>query len=375
MHILHIYKDYFPVLGGIENHVRAAAEGVAARGHQVTVLVTNTAPRTIIERQANLTIIKAARQAHAASTPLSLPMFEHARRLTDVDVVHLHYPYPPADLLARVVPNHPPLVITYHSDIVKQQTILRLYGPLLRATLARADRILPTSPAYITSSAWLRPHADRCTVVPLSIDPQRFLHPDPAQVATIRACYDNAPLLLFVGRLRYYKGLHFLLEAMLTIRPAAHLLIIGIGPEDAVLRAQVQASRLEERVHFLGEIGDDDLPAYYAAAHVFVLPSHLRAEAFGIVQVEAQVAGLPVVCTELQTGTSFVTQHSTTGIVVPPADPPALARAVNTLLDNPTLARHLGQAGRARALQMFTHRHLIERLEAVYQQVDSRRKL
>ncbi|NJL34780.1 MAG: glycosyltransferase, partial [Chloroflexaceae bacterium] len=106
-------------------------------------------------------------------------MFEHARRLTDVDVVHPALPpTPPADLLARVVPNHPPLVITYHSDIVKQQTILRLYGPLLRATLARADRILPTSPAYITSSAWLRPHADRCTVVPLSIDPQRFLHPD-----------------------------------------------------------------------------------------------------------------------------------------------------------------------------------------------------
>lgn len=104
----------------------------------------------------------------------------------------------------------------------------------------------------------------------------------------------------------------------------------------------------------------------YHAADVFVLPSHLRAEAFGIVQLEAQAAGLPIVCTELGTGTSYITQHGETGFVVPPANPAALAQALNVLLANPELARHMGAAGRRRAMQEFSHQRLVERMEQVY---------
>ncbi len=372
MHILHIYKDYFPVLGGIENHLRDVAVGLAERGIRVTVLVTNTNRATVIEQSGSLQIIKAARQLHVASTPLSWPMVMQARRLFGVDVVHLHFPYPPGDLVARAVPGAPPLVISYHSDIVRQQGILRLYAPLLRATLARAARILVTSPAYLHSSAWLPPHAARCTVLPFGVALERFAAPDAAAVAAVRTRYQNAPLVLFVGRLRYYKGLHFLLEAMPQINqthPDARLLIVGVGPEQERLQAQAHAAGISERVHFLGEVDDTTLPAIYAAADVFVLPSHLRAEAFGIVQIEAQASGLPIVCAELGTGTSFVTQHGRTGLVVPPADPVALARAITVLLANPDLARTLGAAGRRRAYAEFSQPVMLDRLQAVYQDV------
>lgn len=368
MHILHIYKDYYPVLGGIENHIKVLAEAQAAGGHQVTVLVTNTGPRTEVQRVGNLTLIKAGRLAHLASTPLSVEQFRQARRLRGVDIVHLHAPYPPGDLIAHLVPGSPPLVVSYHSDIVRQRNLLRFYQHLLRRTLAWASRIVVASPRYIETSAFLRPQANKCVVVPYGIDITGFTPPDPARVGAIRAQF-GTPLLLFVGRLRYYKGLHFLVAALAQMRTPAHLLVVGTGPERPALQEQIQAAGLMQRIHFLDDVSDAELPTVYAAADLFVLPSHLRAEAFGIVQLEAQAAGLPIVCTELGTGTSYVTQHGVTGFVVPPADPAALARAIEVLLANPDLAQRMGAAGRQRVMQEFPPARMVARIEEVYRAV------
>jgi rhamnosyl/mannosyltransferase len=365
MHVLYIYKDYYPVLGGIENHLRVLAEGMAARGHRITVLVTSTTRHTQVNQIDNLTIIKAARHLHAASTPVSLHMLLYARQMREIDIVHVQMPYPPGDLAALAVPQHPPLIVSYQSDIVRQRRLLRLYGPLLHLTLSRAACILASSPAYIHSSPWLRRHAARCEVFPLSVDPARFASADPIAVAALRQRY-GTPLVLFVGRLRYYKGLHVLLQAVSRLHSNAQVLLVGSGPEEARLREQARDLQIRERVHFLGDVSDTELPAIYHAANVLVLPSHLRAEAFGIVQLEAQAAGLPVVCTELGTGTSYITRHGSTGFVVPPDDPAALARALDVLLENPLLARQMGAAGRTRAESEFSHSLLLDRLEDLY---------
>jgi rhamnosyl/mannosyltransferase len=366
MHILQLYKDYYPVLGGIENHVRDLSEGLAARGHQVTVLVTNLANRTVVERpRPGLTIVKAARALHLASTPFSLASGRLAAGLRP-DIVHLHFPYPPGDLIYRRLPGRLPLVVTYHSDIVRQQTLLRAYRPLLELTLRHAARILPTSPNYMVSSPFLRRFVARCSVVPLGIDTARFAHADPRQLAAIRARYD-APLLLFVGRLRYYKGLHILLDALPSVR--AQLLIGGSGPERARLEAQAARLGVAQRVHFLGDIPDGDLPVLYHAADMFVLPAHLRAEALGLAQIEALASGLPCVSTELGTGTSFANLHGRTGLVVPPSDPAALAEAINALLADPEMRERFGAAGRARATELFSQPRMLDAVEAVYRDV------
>ena len=384
MHILQIYKDYYPVLGGIENHVRDLSEALAALGHRVTVLTTSLDQHTHIERPCTgLMVIKAARAAHLASTPISFEQLRWARRLR-ADVAHLHFPYPPGDLAYLALRARPPLVITYHSDIVRQQMLLRAYGPLLKRTLRRAARIIATSPNYVISSRWLRRHAAKCVVVPLGIDIERFApvdHRPPitdhrrSQIPNLGSRFSvlgsaisapDLPLLLFVGRLRYYKGLHVLLEAMPSI--PARLLISGSGPEQAQLAAQAAGLGIAERVHFLGDIPDEHLPALYQAADVFVLPAHLRAEALGLAQIEALASGIPCVSTELGTGTSFANLHGETGLVVPPGDAVALAQAINTLLADPELRQRMGAAGRRRVAELFSRQRMVAGNEAVYRE-------
>lgn len=368
MHILQIYKDYYPVLGGIENHIKVLSEGLSARGHRVTVLVTNTAPYDEHIHQGNLTIIKAARQVHLASTPLSMSMAFQARQCSDVDVINLHFPYPPGDLIARAVPKHPPLVVSYHSDIVRQKTLLRFYTPLLHRTLDYATCIVAATEKHILNSPWLHPRAAKCMISPYSVEPTRFEQQDTTKSKAIRSRYDG-PIMLFVGRLRYYKGLHFMLEALPRMTSYAHLVLAGTGTEKERLKAMAQSLAITDRVHFLGDVSDEDLPHIYGAADVFVLPSHLPSEAFGIVQLEAQAAGLPIVSTELGTGTSIVNQHGKTGFVVPPANPTALAQALDVFIANPRMAHHMGAYGRQRVLHEFSHTHMIDRMEKIYHKV------
>lgn len=345
------------------------AEGLVAQGHDVTVLATNTARRTSAETINGVRVIKAGRTAHAASTPLSVDLIRYARTL-DADVINLHMPYPPGDLAALAIRGAPPLVATYHSDIVRQQRLLKLYRPLLHLTLYRARRIIATSQPYVRSSPFLRRYAAKCCVVPLSVDYERFAAVDHAVVAAIRHRYLRSPddhLILSVGVLRYYKGLHVLIDALTQLD--ATLVVVGSGPEGERLRDLAQAFGVAQRVHFVGRVADAELPAYYAAADVFALPSHLRAEAFGIVQLEAMAAGVPVISTELGTGTSVVNQHGVTGFVVPPSDPQALARAIDVLLDNAELRHQLGTQAHDHVVAEYGHEHMIVRTLAVYNEV------
>ena len=362
MHILHVYKDYPPIVGGIENHIHLVAKEQAARGHQVTVLVTDPGGQPRREVREGVQVVRAARLATVASTPLSPTFPWHLARLRP-HITHLHFPYPLGEVSQWLAGRGRPYVITYHSDVInpRQQAILRLYRPLLRRVLRGAARLLPTSPAYILSSPFLQPLAERCTVVPLGIEPTPFLH------ATPQPCDLPRPRLLFVGRHRYYKGVEVLLQAMPHL--AATLLVVGDGPMRSTWEAIVRERGLTDRVRFLGAVPAEDLPGWYAAADVFVLPATLRAEAFGTVLLEAMAAGLPCVTTELGTGTSFVVQDGETGLVVPPGDADALAAALRRLLNNPPLRRRMGLAGRERVLRHFTLQQLVDHLEAVYRAV------
>ncbi len=364
LRIVQIYKDYAPVVGGIENHIQALAQGLAARGHDVAVLVTNQARRTETITMNGVRVIKAARLAHLVSTPLSLDLMLQARHL-HADVVNLHMPYPPGDLAALTI--DAPLVVTYHSDIVRQQRLLQLYRPLLHISLRRAARIIATSAPYIQSSPFLRHYADKCRVVPLSVAADRFAHGSPEAVAIIRQRHNIEPharVVLAAGVLRYYKGLHILLDAMRHID--AMLLLVGDGPERDRLEQIAAEYGIAHRVRFAGRVVDEELPAYYHAADVFVLASHLRAEAFGIVLLEAMAAGLPVVSTKLGTGTSVVNQHGVTGFVVPPADPHVLVRALQVLLANDELRHWIGEQARKRVLAYYTNERMIDGTLGMY---------
>ncbi len=371
LRILHIYKDYYPVLGGIENHIKVLAEAQAAQGHHVTVLVANPQAHTTTDVLNGVEVVRAARWATAASTPISPAMFYWAARL-EADVTHLHFPHPPGEVANLLLGRTRKTVITYHSDIVRQRTLRLLYGPLLWQVLRHANRLIATSPSYISSSPLLRRWRDKCIIVPLGTDLARFSQVDAAQTAALRhkwlAGSAESKTLLFVGRLRYYKGLDDLLRALVDI-PDARLLIAGDGPMRAAWEQLAQELGVAQRVTYAGQITDDDLPACYQLGDVFVLPANARAEAFGTVIIEAMSAGLPIVSTEVGSGTSWVNQHGVTGLVVPPRDPKALAQAINSILADPIRRAAMGRAAQQRAQTEFGQATMIARVEQVYRDV------
>jgi len=366
VHILHVYKDYPPVIGGIEHHVRALAEGQVELGHAVTVLVTNPGGSgTTIDTENGVRVIRARRLATLASTPISLALPRHLVRIRP-DVTHLQAPYPIGEAAWLAVGRHP-MVLSYQSDVVRQRVLGRLWAPALRRVLARADRIIASNPNMVACSPFLQAVRGKVTVVPIGVDAARFAQTDRA-AALARYNPDGVPTVVFVGRLRYYKGLHVLIDALAHLRDA-RLVIAGSGALEADLRDRAASRGVADRIVWLGDVHDADLPHVLAAADVYVLPAVARSEAYGIAMVEAMATGLPAVSTELGTGTSWINLDGVTGRVAPPGDVAALAAAIGALLADGPLRERLGAAAQARILAEFTVETMIARILRVYREV------
>ena len=360
MRVLLLYKDYFPVVGGIENHIRLLARGLRTEGVDARVLVTNSGPETIHQAIDGVPVTKTGRQAHVLSTPISLSYFAEMRSQTaNADLIHLHAPYPPAELAQLLLGRGKPAVISYHSDIIRQKRTGKLYGPVLRRVLQRAALVAASSPVYIESSPFLQRVRKKCRVIHYGIEIEHFHETEQVRdgARRLRSQYGELPLLLFIGRLRHYKGVDVLIRALHRIQ--ARLLIIGSGPMQEAWQNLAQAEGLADKVLFLGDASErESLTARYAA-DLFVLPSTNRAEALGIVQLEAMACGMPVVCTELGTGTSYVNRNGVTGLVVPPNDPQTLAASINKLLVSPAMRAKMGAEGRKRVREEFSFQSMI----------------
>ncbi|MDW8065269.1 MAG: glycosyltransferase [Anaerolineae bacterium] len=370
MRVIHLYKDYFPILGGIENHLRVLAKAQVCMGLEVIVLVTSPTRKTIELLDGSVRVLKASRWLTVASTPLSPMFFLYARRLLPrCDLIHLHHPYPPGEIAYLLSGGNTPAVLTYHSDIVRQRLSGRLYRPWLYRVLARVARIVVTSPIYLETSPHLRAFRDKCRIVPLGIDVARFFSVPAEAAQALRSSWCSAshrPHVLFVGRLRYYKGIDTLLYALARL-PDIHATIVGTGPMERPWRMLARDLRILDRVHFLGEVPDSELPLVYHAADLFVLPANARAEAFGTVLLEAMAAGLPVITTEIGTGTTWVVGEA--GWIVPPRDPVALAEAIWLALDQPEVARARGRQGQERVRREFTAEKMAQGVLEIYTEV------
>lgn len=368
MRVILLYKDYHPVLGGIENNIRLLAQGLRAEGVDARVLVTNTGPTTVRQTIDGVPVTKTGRQAHILSTPISFPYFtELPRAVAEADLVHLHAPYPPAELAQLLLGRRKPFVITYHSDIVRQKLSGKLYAPLLRLVLQRATLVAVSSPAYVESSPFLQRIRHKCRLVHFGIDLGRFAKTGQIQASAgrLRKRFGGRPLLLFIGRLRHYKGVDVLIRAMRSVNDA-HLLIVGDGPMRRDLQKLAGTLQLADRISFLGECTEPEALAARYAAQLFLLPSTNRAEALGIVQLEAMACRLPVICTELGTGTSYVNRHEETGLVVPPNDFRALSSAINRLLADANLRSQMGAAGAKRVRDEFALPMMIRKTVSLY---------
>lgn len=354
LRVLHLSKFYPPHHGGIERYVQLLAQEQARQGMQVAVLAhgsAGSARARRVSRDGAVRLIEARTQADLLYTPVSLAwpvrLAALIRRIRP-NVLHLHLPNPWCFLLlALPAARRLPWVLHWHADVPDAaggllfRCALPFYRRLERRLLDRAAAIIATSRAYAESSAALAGHRVRVEPIPLAVAP-------PGHASTSLAWPGSGMRLLAVGRLTYYKGLALLLDAVART-PGCSLLVIGEGEQRAELERRIQALKLGDRVRLCGALDDASLEAAYAGCDVLALASIDRAEAFGLVLLEAMRRGKPCIATRVAgSGMGEVVRNEETGLLVPPGSVEALAAAIARYRDDPALRQAHGQAGRQR---------------------------
>ena len=368
MRVCHLGKYYPPAPGGIETHLQTLVRAQKELGLQPQVLCMNHA-----ETPADLTIDSGVpvQRFDAKATLFGLnycPKLTQAIKNADVDLFHLHVPNPVMLLHLYLARPKTPLIITYHSDIIRQRIRAALFRPIEHAVYRRVSKILVTSPEYAAGSTFLKAYAKQIEVLPMGLDLQPYLNASEEHrhaAAELRKKYAE-PIWLTSGRLIYYKGLSTAIRAFKKV--PGTLILVGSGSEEDSLRAEVAAQDLGSRVVFAGYRPSHlDIIPYYLAAQAMWFPSNARSEAFGLVQIEAMACGTPVINTAIpHSGVTWVCQHEKSGLTVPINDPDALAAASMRLLNEPGLRERLGAAGRARTIAEFDHRVMAQRSAEIY---------
>jgi rhamnosyl/mannosyltransferase len=368
MNVLQINKFYYPVRGGIERVVQQIAEGLQERCETTVLVCQQKGPRTF-DVVNGVTVHRAASLGVQFSTPLSPDFFSQFRRLRkQQDILHIHMPFPLADIAVWLFGFRGKIVVWWHSDVVRQKKLLFFYKPFMHHLLQRADVIITATHGHIDGSAFLPRYKKKCVVIPFGVD-SVLLERSAQYLAQQTACEshsENPTFFLFVGRLVYYKGLPCLLDAMAKV-PDAVLDIIGDGPLELSLRAQAERLGIKNRVHFNANLTDDELARTFAKCDVFVLPSIERSEAFGLVQIEAMAYEKPVINTRLSSGVPFVSLDGVTGITVEPGNSDELATAMNMLARDPALRKKYGQAGRRRVQAEYAMDKMLDRVYRIYE--------
>lgn len=350
-------------MGGVEQVINQLARGAVKLGIEVDVLslAADHAPRTI-----EIDGYKAHRAKldwHVASTGFSVSAFLRFSKLAKkADLIHYHFPWPFMDVVHFATRVKKPSIVTYHSDIIRQKNLLKVYRPLKKLFLSSVNSIVASSPNYLGTSEVLKSYASKVVVIPYGLDKATYPQPEPDRVVHWRKQFGDK-FFLFVGVLRYYKGLHILLEAAQgTNYP---IVIVGAGPIEQELKAQAAQLGLHN-VHFLGHISDEDKVALLTLCYGVVFPSHLRSEAFGISLLEGAMYGKPMISSEIGTGTTFINLADKTGLVVPPSDPAALRQAMRSLWEHPEQAAQMGRLAEARYWQHFTADQMVRSYVDLY---------
>jgi len=353
-------------MGGIEQVINQIARGANKLGVDTDVLSLTA------DRDAR-TIEIDGYQAHRArldfqlaSTGFSASAFLRFFQLAKkADVIHYHFPWPFMDLVHFVTRIKKPTLVTYHSDIIRQEHLLKLYRPLKRKFLASMDRIVATSPNYLATSDVLRIFSNKVSVIPIGLDKSTYPLPMPDRLKYWSEKF-GPKFFLFVGVIRYYKGLHILVEAAQETNYP--IVIVGAGPIEQELKAQAEKLGLKN-IHFLGRLPDTDKVALLTLCYGVVFPSHLRSEAFGISLLEGAMYGKPMISSEIGTGTTFINIENETGLVVPPSDPLALRQAMRYLWEHPEIAAEMGKRAEDRYWNYFTADKMVEEYVKLYREL------
>lgn len=369
MKVLHFYKTYYPEsYGGVEQVIYQLATKLPDYGVSADVL--SLAPDDSISavKINNHIAYKSHEDFIIASTGFSISAIWKLIKLSkNYDVINYHFPWPYMDLVHFLAHIKIPTVVTYHSDVVRQKWLFILYKPLMNLFMRSVTKIVATSPNYFASSNVLQNFKKKVEVIPLGIDESNYPYASDECVDSWKNIVGDR-FFLFVGVLRYYKGLNILLQTL--AKSDFPTVIVGSGPMESELKKKASALGLKN-LKFLGKLSDEDKVALIKLSLAMVFPSHLRSEAFGVSLLEGAMFGKPLISCEIGTGTSFVNEHGVTGFVVRPGDEKALEDAMQILWVDDELAKYMGGKARQRYMEHFTADQMSKRYACLYQRICS----
>lgn len=368
MKILQLGKAYPPVnFGGVEVVIQLLTEGLNDNNIVCDAMGVNDQYKYQEEGYKNGTIYRAKLIAKKFSTLWSFQLINLLREKSpQYDIITIHSPDPMACLALFIVNPKSKVVLYWHSDILKQQLLLRLYNPLLRWLLNRADMVIATTPTYRSDSEYLKSVIHKCEVVPIGLN---IIN------STIEDCerfrnFKGKKIIFSLGRLAYYKGFEYLILAAKTLPADFIIVIAGEGEEYGKLLNLIESNGLENKVFLVGKVSEKEKDFLFYEAALFVLSSIYKTEAYAIVQVEAMARGLPIVSTRIAgSGVPWVNQHGVTGITVPIKDSNAIANAVCAILQDEALYQEYSTNAMKRYKALFTRDKMIDRLVNIYEKL------
>jgi rhamnosyl/mannosyltransferase len=369
--VLNIYKTYFPdPPGGLQEAIRQICFATSKGSIENTIFTLSPQPEPNYIRLPEGDVFREKSWLAPASCDLGgfLAFSNFSKLAKQADILHYFFPWPFADVLHNVLKPEKPAVLTYISDIVRQRFLGAAYTPLMWSMLRQMKIIVANCPAYaqtspILSNSLIR---DKVRIIPLGINEDFYPKECDDQVFNRIGISTSEPYFLFLGVLRYYKGIHTLISAAKLVN--SRIVIAGSGPEGAKLKKQVEDLGLKNII-FAGQVSDKEKVSLIQKCKALILPSHLRSEAYGMVLVEASMLGKPMISCEIGTGTSFVNLHEETGLVVKPENVDEMADAMRILYNDNTLTQKLGRNARSRYENMFSGKALGKAYSKVYQEL------
>lgn len=367
--VLHIYKTFFPEsVGGIEQYIYNTCKATEKHGISHSIICTTPSSTKETSIFNGITVLKYPYTIKLASCPMSFNLLMKFKdEVKHADIIHYHYPWPFANLLALFA-KHKKCLVTYHSDIVRQKFLRKVLYPLDQYFLYKADQIIATSTQYANLSTNLRRFAPKVKVIPITISRNNYPSIIPHTCSAIKEKFGQ--FYLFIGQLRHYKGLDILIEAIKGTK--LKLLIIGDGPKKRHLQ-QLCANNGIDNVVFLGNLSEQDKVNYLQACFGVILPSNSKAEAFGISLLEGAMFKKPLISCNIKTGVEHVNKHMETGLVVSPTEH-HLRNAMTKLFATPKLAEKMGNQAFNRFQQHFNYDIIGMKLADLYKRLAEKKK-
>ena len=374
MKVLQLGK-FYPIRGGVEKVMYDIMLGLSERGVDCDMLCASTEDHPsgefVINEHAKLFVVNTS--VKAAATMLAPAMISKLRNIAHhYDIIHVHHPDPMAALALFLSGYKGSVVLHWHSDIVKQKKLLKLYKPLQKWLIKRANIIVGTTPIYVEQSSFLQSYKHKLDYIPIGIDP---LNPDLALVDSIKERFKGKFLIFSLGRLVEYKGYEYLIKSAIDLPNDYKVVIGGKGPLHNELQSLIDVNNLQDKVELLGFLSDEEAHAYFEASEVYVLSSIMKTEAFAIVQIEAMSCGTPVVTAEIEgSGVSWVNKDAESGIVCEGGNANAIAKAVRLLGEDKMLYNKLSNGARDRFVKLFHKKVMIDKTINLYLGILSRQK-